>query len=155
MRLVGGVFALFFHPCVCMDVYAGNHRKKRISFSSVYAHGVQMVIVQYAVIHPFAGCAVIIDFFVFPRAPGNRRVKAHVPSRFRIDTPPVWGFGAFILAWAGIHFLAGQWAAPFTPATAWTVTPVYHPVTGLADRGSIFINCNFIRDGLWPAAVGV
>ena len=114
-----------------------------------------MVIIQYAVVHPFAGCAVFINFFVFPRTPGNWRVKAHVPVRFRIDTPPVWGFGAFILAWAGTHFLAGQWAAPFTPAAAWTVTPVYHPVTSLADRGFILINCNFIRDGFRPAPVGV
>ena len=71
-RLAGGAFALFFHPCVCMDVYAGNYRKKSISFSSVDAHGMQMVIVQDAVVYPFTGCAVFINFFTFPRAPGNR-----------------------------------------------------------------------------------
>lgn len=114
-----------------------------------------MVIIQYAVVHPFAGCAVFINFFVFPRTPGNWRVKPYIPVRFCIDTPPVWGLGALPFAWAGTHFLAGQWAAPFTPAAAGTVTPVYHPVTSLADRGPILINCNFIRDGFWPAPVGV
>ena len=89
-RLFGGVFALFFHPCVCMDVYAGNYRKKSISFPSVYAHGMQMIIIQDAVVYPFAGCAVFIYFFVFPRAPGNGRVKARVPVRFCVDAPPIW-----------------------------------------------------------------
>ena len=49
--------------------------------------------------------------------------------------------------------MAGQWAAPFAPAAAFTVTPVYHPVAGLADGCSIFINCNFIRNGFWHATV--
>lgn len=63
---VSVAFALFFHPRICMDVYAGNYRKESISFSSVDAHGMQMVIVQDAVVYPFAGCAVFIDFFYIP-----------------------------------------------------------------------------------------
>lgn len=101
-----------------MDVNAGNYRKKSISFPSVYAHGMQMVIIQDAVIYPFAGCAVFINFFVFPRAPGNRGIKARIPVRLCIDAPPVWGFGAFIPARTVIHFVAGQRAAPFAPAAA-------------------------------------
>ena len=88
-RLAGEVFVLFFHPCICMYVYAGNYRKKSISFSSVDAHGMQMVIVQDAVVYPFTGCAVFINFFIFPRAPGNRGIKAHIPVRLCIDAPPV------------------------------------------------------------------
>ncbi len=107
------------------------------------------------VVNPFTGRTVFIDIFVFPRAPGNRRINAHVPVRFCIDIPPVWGFGAFIPAWAGIHFPAGQRAVPFAPAAARAVALVYHPVPGLADKGSILINCNFIRDRLWLAPVGV
>lgn len=115
----------------------------------------QVVVIQHTVVYPFAGCAVFINFFVFPCAPGNWRVKAHVPVRFRIDTPPVWGLGALILAWAGIHFPAYFWTTPFTPAAARTVTPVYHPVAGLADGGSILVDCNFVRDGFWPATIVV
>ena len=83
---------MFFYSFVCMDVYAGNYHKKSISFPSVYAYGMQMVIIQDAVIYPFARCAVFIDFFVFPRAPGNGRIKARIPVRFRIDAMPIWGF---------------------------------------------------------------
>ncbi len=54
-----------------------------------------------------------------------------------------------------IHFVTGQRVAPFTPAAARTAASVYHSVTGLADRGSILINYNFIRDRLWPAPAGV
>ena len=152
---VSVAFALFFHPRICMDVYAGNYRKESISFSSVDAHGMQMVIVQDAVVYPFAGCAVFIDFFIFPCSSGNRRIKAHIPFRFCIDTPSIWGFGAFIPARTIIHFVAGQRAAPFAPAAAGTVTPVYHPVTGLAYGRSILIDYNSIRNGLWHATVSV
>lgn len=106
-----------FYPCVCMDVYAGNYRKKHIFFSAD-THAVQMVIIQDAVVYPFAGCAVFIYFFIFPRTPGNGWVKARVPAGFCIDAPPVWGFGAFIPARAGVHFMTGQPAAPFAPAAA-------------------------------------
>ena len=101
-----------------MDVNAGNYRKKSIPFSPVYAHGMQMIIIQDAVIYPFAGCAVFINFFIFPRAPGNRGIKARIPVRFCIDAPPVRGLGTFVTAGAGIHFVAGQRAAPFAPAAA-------------------------------------
>ena len=74
-----------------MYVYAGSHCKKGISFSSVDAHGMQVVIIQDAVVYPFAGCAVFIDFFVFLRAPGNRRIKAGIPCWFGIDAAPIWG----------------------------------------------------------------
>lgn len=154
-RFVGGAFALFFHPCIRMDVYAGNYRKESISFSSVDAHGMQMVIVEDAVVYTFAGCAVFINFFIFPCPSGNRRIKAHVPFRFCIDAPPVWGFGAFIPARTVIHFAAGQRAAPFAPAAAGAIAPVYHPVTGLADGRSILIDYNFIRNGFWHAAAGI
>lgn len=154
-RLAGGSFALFFHPCVYMDVYAGNYCKKSISFSSVDAHGMQMVIVQDAVVYPFTGCAVFINFFIFPRAPGNRGIKARIPVRFCIDAPPVWGFGAFIPARAGIHFAAGQRTAPFAPAAAGAISPVYHPVASLADGRSILIDNHFIWNGFWHAAVGI
>lgn len=154
-RLAGGSFALFFHPCVCMDVYAGNDRKKSISFSSVDAHGMQMVIVQDAVVYPFTGCAVFINFFIFPRAPGNRGIKAHIPVGFCIDAPPVWGFGTFIPARAGIYFAAGQRAAPFAPAAAGAIAPVYHPVAGLADGRSILIDNHFTWNGFWHAAAGM
>lgn len=152
---VSVAFALFFHPRICMDVYAGNYRKESISFSSVDAHGMQMVIVQDAVVYPFAGCAVFIDFFIFPCSSGSRRIKAHIPFRFCIDTPSIWGFGAFIPARTIIHFVAGRRAAPSAPAAAGTVTPVCHPVTGLAYGRSILIDYNSIRNGLWHAAVSV
>lgn len=138
-----------------MDIYAGNYRKKCISFPSVYAHGMQMVIIQDAVIYPFVGCSVFIDFYVFPCTPGNGRVKARVPAGFCVDAPPVWGFGSFIPACAGIRFIAGQRAAPFAPAAAGAVALVYNSVTGLADRGSLLINCNFTQNGFWPATVDV
>ena len=152
---VSVAFALFFHPRICMDVYAGNYRKESISFSSVDAHGMQMVIVEDAVVYTFAGCAVFINFFIFPRAPGNRGIKARIPVRFCIDAPPVWGFGAFIPARAGIHFAAGQRTAPFAPAAAGAIAPVYHPVASLADGRSILIDNHFIWNGFWHAAVGI
>ena len=138
-----------------MDVYAGNYRKESISFSSVDAHGMQMVIVEDAVVYPFTGCAVFINFFIFPRAPGNRGIKARIPVRFCIDAPPVWGFGAFIPARTVIHFAAGQRAAPFAPAAAGAIAPVYHPVASLADGRSILIDNHFIWNGFWHAAVGI
>ena len=129
--------------------------QKSVSFSSVDAHGMQMVIIEDAVVYPFAGCAVFIDFFVFPRAPGNWRIKAGIPGWLGIDAAPIWGFRAAVPAWAGIHFPADQRAAPLATAAASAVAPVYHPVSGLADRGSVVIDFNFIRNGLWPAAAGV
>ena len=146
---------MFFHPCVCMYVYASDYHKKSISFSSVDALGMQIVIVQGAVVYLFTGCAVFINFFIFPRAPGNRGIKARIPVRFCIDAPPVWGFGAFIPARTGIHFAAGQRTAPFAPAAAGAIAPVYHPVAGLADGRSILIDHNFIWNGIWHAADGI
>ncbi|KAI4446471.1 hypothetical protein C823_000989 [Eubacterium plexicaudatum ASF492] len=94
-------------------------------------------------------------FFIFPCPSGNRRIKARVPFRFCIDTPSIWGFGAFIPARTVIHFAAGQRAAPFAPAAAGAIAPVYHPVTGLADGCSILIDYNFIRNGFRYAAAGI
>ena len=78
-----------------------------------------------------------------------------VGSEMWLRDRSIWGFGAFIPARTIIHFVAGQRAAPFAPAAAGTVTPVYHPVTGLADGRSILIDYNFIWNGPWPAPAGV
>ena len=81
-----------------MYVYASDHCKKSVPFSSVDAHGMQMIIIEDAVIYPFAGCAVFIDFFVFLCAPGDWRIKADIPGWFGIDAASIWGLGAFVPA---------------------------------------------------------
>ena len=72
-----------------MDVDTDNHSKERIPLSGVDTHTVQVVIIEYPVIHPLAGGTVIINFFIFFRSPWNRGIEPDIPVRFCVDTAAI------------------------------------------------------------------
>lgn len=60
-----------------------------------------------------------------------------------------------VFAWTGIHFLTGQQTTPLASAVDSAITSIHHPVPCLAYGGPVRINCNFIRNRLWFAVIGV
>ena len=72
-----------------MDVDTDDHGEERIALSGMYAHAMQMVIIKYPVIKPFAGSTVVVDSLIFIRTPGDRSIEADIPVRFCIDTAAI------------------------------------------------------------------
>lgn len=52
-----------------MDVDADDHGEKRIPFSGMDSHIMEMVVIQNPVVYPFAGSPVVVNLLVFIRAP--------------------------------------------------------------------------------------
>ncbi len=136
-----------------MNADADDHGEKGVTFSGVDAHIMKMVIIEYPVIDPFAGSAVIINLFIFLRAAWNRRIKPDVPFRFGVDASAVSRGRAFRLAGAGIFFATGKGAAPFTGMFLPAVSPVGHTETGHAQRGAVSVNGDGAGDGIRASPV--
>ena len=138
-----------------MDADADNHSEERIPLFGVYAHIMKMIIIQDPVIHPLTGSAVIVNFLVFCGSSWNGSVKADVPVRFCVDTAAIRRGRAFFLTGTGMHFAAGQWAAPFTGMLLFTVSPVDHTQAGHAKGRAVRVNGDGVRDGIRAAPVSV
>ncbi len=136
-----------------MDVDADNHGEEGIAFSGMYAHTMQVVIIKYPVIYPFAGSAVIVNLLIFIRPSWHRGIEADIPVRLGVDAPSIRRRGAILLTGAGIRFAAGKRAAPFTGMLLFAVAPVDHTETCHAQGSAIGINRDRIRNGIGPAAV--
>ena len=106
----------------------------------MYAHIMQVVIIKYPVIYPFAGSAVIVNLLIFICPPWHRGIEADVPVRLGIDTASIRRRGTFLLTGAGVSFAAGKRAPPFTGMLLFTVAPVNHAVTGHAQWCAVRIN---------------
>ena len=115
-----------------MDVDTDNHSEERIPFSGVDAHAMQMVIIQYPVINPFAGSTVVVDSLIFLRPSGDRGIKPNIPVWFCVDTAAIGRWGTFLFTRAGTHFATGKGTAPFAGMFLFTVAPVDHTETGHA-----------------------
>lgn len=79
--------------------------------------------------------------------------KGVCPSPVLYRCTAYMGAGAFVPARAGIHFLTGQWAELHW--LRFEQQPQYTILCWPAYGGPVRINCNFIRDGIWPAAVHI
>ena len=136
-----------------MNIDPGKDSEKGIPFSPVDAHLMQVIIIEDPVIYPFRTCPVVIDFFVFCRSPGNRRIKPDIPTGFRVDTTAVGRWGARTFAGTGFLFAADNRVAPFTAAASGAEAPVDHAVSSLADGSAIRVNGNVTRNGSWTSPV--
>ncbi len=141
--------------CIQMDIDADDHSEKRIAFSGMDAHIVQMVVIEYTVINPFAGSTVVVNFLIFIRSPWHRSIEPDVPFRFCVDTPAISRGRTIFLAGTGIHFATGKGTAPFTGMLLLTIAPVDHTETGHAQRRTVFVDRDGIRNGNRPAAVSI
>ena len=138
-----------------MDADADNHSEEGISLPCVDAHIMKMVVIQHPVVHPFTGSAVIVDFLIFLRSPGDRDVETDVPVGFCVDTAAVRRGRTFFLTGAGTHFATGEGTAPFAGMLLFTVPPVDHTEPGHAQGCAVFIDGDGVRDGIRAAAVGI
>lgn len=115
----------------------------------------QMVIIEYLVVYPFARSAVTVGLLIFLRSPRDRGIESDVPVRLGVDTATIGGGGTCFPAGAGSYFTAGKGTAPFTGMLLFTVPPVDHTVTGHAQGSTIFVNGDGLGDGFGPAAVHI
>lgn len=138
-----------------MDADTDDHGEEGIAFSGVDTHIMKMVVIEYPVVHPFAGSAVIVDFLIYVCPTGDRGIEADVPFRFCVNASTIRRGGAFFPTGAGTHFAAGERAAPFSGMFLSAVSPVDHAETGHAQRGAVLIDGDGIRDGIRAAPVGI
>ena len=78
-----------------MYAYADEHTPERKMISSAYFQMLQAVIIQHAVIDPFAGSTFTVDGFVLLGIPGDTGMKAQVSMVFYVDSPPITAGGTF------------------------------------------------------------
>ena len=62
-----------------MNIDSCDHCKERITLSGMYPHIMQMVVIEYPVVDSFGSSTVIIDCFIFFRAPGNGCIESDIP----------------------------------------------------------------------------
>lgn len=136
-----------------MDVDADNHGEEGIALFGMYTHIMQMIIVEYPVIYPFAGSAVIVNLLIFIRPSWHRGIEPDVPIRLGVDTAAIRRRGTFLLTGTGFHLAAGKRTPPFTGMLLLTIAPVDHAEPGHAQRGAVFVNGDGIGNGAGPAAV--
>ena len=72
-----------------MDVDADDHGEEGITFPGMDAHIMKMVIIEYPVINPFTGSAVVVNFLIFLRTSGDRSIEPDIPFRFCVDTAAI------------------------------------------------------------------
>lgn len=138
-----------------MDADTNDHGKEGIPLPRMDSHIMQMVVVQDAVVYPFAGSTVIVNPLIFISAACNGRVKADIPFRFGVNAPAIRGRGTCLFAGAGICSAAGKRAAPFAGVLLFAVTPVDHTETGHAQGSAIIINSDGSGNRIRPAPVYV
>lgn len=138
-----------------MDIDADDHGEEGIPLPGMDAHAMQMVIIEYPVVYPFARSAVTVGLLIFLRSPRDRGIEPDVPVRLGVDTAAIGGGGTCFPAGAGSYFTAGKGTAPFTGMLLFTVPPVDHTVTGHTQGSTIFINGDGLGDGFGPAAVHI
>ena len=115
-----------------MDVDADDHGEKRIPFSGMDSHIMEMVVIQNPVVYPFAGSPVVVNLLVFIRAPRDGGIKADIPFRLRVDASAISRRRTFFFTWTGIHLATGKRAAPFPGMFLFDVSPVDHVVASHA-----------------------
>lgn len=91
-----------------MDVDADDHGEKRIPFSGMDSHIMEMVVIQNPVVYPFAGSPVVVNLLVFIRAPRDGGIKADIPFRLRVDASAISRRRTFFFTWTGIHLATGK-----------------------------------------------
>ena len=136
-----------------MDADTDNHGEEGIVLPGVDAHIMKMVIIQNSVIYPFTGSAVVVDALIFLCSPWDRGIETDVPVRFCIDTASVGRGRTVLFTGTGIHFAAGERAAPLAGMLLFAVSPVDHAETGHAQRGAVTVNGDGVRDGIRAPAV--
>ena len=67
-----------------MDIDADDHGEEGIPLPGMDAHAMQMVIIEYPVVYPFARSAVTVGLPIFLRSPRDRGIEPDVPVRIRI-----------------------------------------------------------------------
>ena len=72
-----------------MDIDADDHGEEGIPLPGMDAHAMQMVIIEYPVVYPFARSAVTVGLLIFLRSPRDRGIEPDVPVRLGVDTAAI------------------------------------------------------------------
>ena len=115
-----------------MDVDADDHGEKRIPFSGMDSHIMEMVVIQNPVVYPFAGSPVVVNLWLFIRSSRDGWIKADITLRLRVDSSAISRRRTFFFTWTGIHLATGKRAAPFPGMFLFDVSPVDHAVASHA-----------------------
>ena len=115
---------MYFYSCIQMNINAGYHGKKGVSFLSVNSHVMQMIMIENSIVNTFWTCPVVIRFFIFFRSSWYRRIQTDIPVRFSIYATPVGWRGAVIFAGTAALFTTGKRTTPLNTAASGTVTPI-------------------------------
>ena len=98
----------------------------------------QKVVIQDAVIDPFACGALTVDLFILFRIPRDARLEAKVVVVFYVNRTAVTSRGTFFFVWAGIYAFAFEWAAVFMRIFYRVISPCAHFVACLAKGMAAF-----------------
>ena len=107
-----------------MDADADHGCHKRIMFLCVSEHAVQAVMIEDAVVDPFRGGALMIDFLISICAAGDIGVKPDIPLGPCFDDPPIFGIRAGVFTFGTVIFSKG--AAPHEVTAGSVVTVRLH-----------------------------
>ena len=107
-----------------MDADADHGCHKRIMFLCVYEHAVLAVMIEDAVVDPFCGGALVIDFLISICAAGDIGVKPDIPFGPGLDNSPIFGISAGVFTFGTVFFPIG--AAPHEVTAGSVITVRLH-----------------------------
>ena len=131
--------------CVKMDAYADDHGPKRKMVPAPYLELLQAVVIEDAVIYPFAGGAFLVGVLVLLGIPGDAGMEAQVPMVLYVDSAAIAAWGAFRLVGAFLNGSASERAAVFMGVLDRVITPWLHFMPCPAEGMAILIESDIIR----------
>lgn len=113
-----------------MDADSDHGGHKRVMFFCMDHHAVQTVVIQDAVVDPFRGGALVINFLISVRAAGDIGIKPDVPFGPGLNDSPISGICAAVFAFGAVVFPIG--AAPHEVTAGFVITIGLHAEVFLA-----------------------
>ena len=144
MNLLNSIYVGGFIPGVKVYAYADEHTPERKMISSAYFQMLQAVIIQHAVIDPFAGSTFTVDGFVLLGIPGDTGMKAQVSMVFYVDSPPITAGGTFYFIRARADTLTSEGTAVFMCIFARVISPWAHFMPCSAKRMAFLVESDVI-----------
>ena len=120
-----------------MDVKSSNGGKKGDSFFPSVVRIFQAIVMEDTVIDPLGSSTLFHDLDETVTTSGDCSEEAKIPFRFGVNNPSVGGLGTALAEIRWIAFAEDTGAAPLdTRAITITASPIYHLMSGVADRNS-------------------
>lgn len=109
-----------------MDAYPNDHCPEGKVVIAPDFEGLQVVVVQDAVIHTFTGGTFTVDGFVLFTVPWNTGMKPEAGAVLYIDCPSIAAFPALRRAGTLLNPVAGKGAAEFLGILIFVISPAAH-----------------------------